>query len=125
MRTHGSLGIIRSLGRLGIPVYGVDSEPRGPAAHSRYLRHRFIFDLATASPAGTVDYLLEMGKAIGSRTVLIPTWDETSLLVADAYEQLRDRFLLPQQPEKLVWSLSSKKAMYFIAKRDGVATADG
>lgn len=98
-KTHGSLGIIRSLGRLGVPVYGVDSDPRGPAAYSRYLRHRFVFDLAASSSAETVDYLLEVGKTIGSRTVLIPTWDETSLLVADAYRTGHQHLLDAAQRE--------------------------
>lgn len=121
-RTHGSLGILRSLGRLGIPVFAVDSDPLGPAAHSRYLRDRFVFDLATASPDETVDYLLGVGKIIGSRTVLIPTWDETSLLVADSYDRLSERFLLPQQPAKLAQALSSKRDMYAIATRDAIPT---
>ncbi len=34
---HGSLGVIRSLGRLGVPVYGVHEGPWAPAASSRYL----------------------------------------------------------------------------------------
>ena len=63
---------MRSLGRLGIPVYAVDSNPRGPASYSRYLRGRFVFDLATADPEATVEYLLEVGKRMGSRAVLSP-----------------------------------------------------
>jgi hypothetical protein len=34
---HGGLGVVRSLGRLGIPVYGVYQERLVPAAVSGYL----------------------------------------------------------------------------------------
>src|SRR5271154_6087092 len=37
---HGGLGVIRSLGRIGVPVYGVHEDPLAPAASSRYLRGR-------------------------------------------------------------------------------------
>jgi len=121
---HGGLGILRSLGRLGIPVYTVDSDPRGPASYSRYLRGRFVFDLATAAPDATIDYLLEVGKRIGSRALLIPTWDEISVLVSDAYAALTDRFLVPHQPDGLARSLASKKDMYHLAKQHGVPTPE-
>jgi D-aspartate ligase len=121
---HGGLGILRSLGRLGIPVYTVDSDPRGPASYSRYLRGRFVFDLATACPEATVDKLLEVGKRIGPRAVLVPTWDEMSMLVSDAYDVLSERFLLPHQPDGLARSLASKKEMYRLARQHSVPTAE-
>ena len=37
---HGGLGVIRSLGRRGVPVYGMHEGPWAPAASSRYLRGR-------------------------------------------------------------------------------------
>ena len=33
---HGGLGVIRSLGRAGVPVYGVHEGTWAPAASSRY-----------------------------------------------------------------------------------------
>ena len=98
---HSTLGILRSLGRLGVPVHTVDSNPRGPSSYSRYLRRRFIFDLASASPEATVEHLLRAGRRLGSRAVLIPTWDDISILVAEAYPALREQFMLPHQPEGL------------------------
>ena len=64
---HTTLGILRSLGRLGVPVHTVDSNPRGPSSSSRYLRRRFIFDLPSASPEATVEHLsvLDTGSAPG------------------------------------------------------------
>src|SRR5215469_3015696 len=47
---HGGLGVIRSLGRLGIPVYGVHEGRWAPAATSRYLNGRFIWQPDVADP---------------------------------------------------------------------------
>ena len=121
---HGGLGIVRSLGRLGIPVYTVDSDPRGPASYSRYLSGRFVFDLATAAPDATIDYLLEVGRRMGSRALLIPTWDEASVVVSDAHAALADRFLLPRQPDGLARSLASKKEMCRLAREHSVPTPE-
>ena len=37
---HGALGIVRTLGRLGVPVHGVQEDRWAPVAHSRYLREK-------------------------------------------------------------------------------------
>lgn len=41
---HGGRGVIRSLGRAGIRVYAVAEHPLAPAAHSRYLHRRFLWN---------------------------------------------------------------------------------
>ena len=119
---HGGIGIIRSLGRLGVPVFTVDSDPRGPASYSRYLRERFMFELAIAEPEEAIDYLLGIGSRMRTRPVLIPTWDEASLLVSDFADVLSERFLFPVQPVNLARALASKKEMFQLARRHDVPT---
>jgi D-aspartate ligase len=121
---HGGIGIIRSLGRLGIPVFTVDSDPRGPASYSRYLSGRFVVDLAGVSPRVALERLLEVGARIGSRPVLIPTWDEASLLVSDLADDLGEVFRFPRQPHDLARSLASKREMFHLARAHGVPTPD-
>lgn len=121
-QNYGGLGIIRSLGRLGVEVHAVDADPARPAARSRYLRQRHVFDLAASSPAETVDYLLDLGRRIGRPTVLIPTWDQTALVVSDHQEALAERFLFPHQPSGLARSLADKKLMHSLAVAHGVPT---
>lgn len=123
-QNYGCLGIIRSLGRLGVTVHAVDADPGRPAAHSRYLRKRHVFDMAQATPEATVDYLLDVGRWIGRPTVLIPTWDQTSLLVSDYADVLSEFFMFPRQPHSLARSLADKKAMYFLARDHAVPTPD-
>ncbi len=123
-QNYGCLGIIRSLGRLGVAVDAVDADQKRPAAHSRYLRSRFIFDMEGASPESLVDYLLDLGKRIGRPTVLIPTWDTTSILVSDYQDVLGEYFLFPRQPADLARSLADKKKMHFLAREHSVPTPD-
>src|SRR2546428_13021644 len=49
---YHSHGIARSLGRLGVPVYGVHADSRSPAARSRYWRGNFSRGTATGAPRG-------------------------------------------------------------------------
>jgi predicted ATP-grasp superfamily ATP-dependent carboligase len=120
VRQHAALGIERSLGRLGIPVHLVDTNPRGTPASSRYRRRRFLFDLAGASPEATVDHLLRVGRRLGGRPVLIPTWDDLAVVVAEAGPVLREQFLLPPQPIGLARALSGKWDMHRLAAEHGV-----
>ena len=100
------------------------SDPRGPASYSKYLRGRFVFDLSTATPDETVDYLLDVGQRLGSKAILIPTWDDLSVFVSDHFEALSERFVIPKQPHDLARSLASKKDMYDLARKHGIPTPE-
>src|ERR1035438_4507857 len=93
---HGGLGITRSLGRLGVPVYHVDESSTAPAFYSRYSRGRFTWDTENAPPAETVAFLGRVAAKIGRRPILIPTSDATALLVARETESLHRWFDFPR-----------------------------
>ena len=80
---YGSLGIVRSLGRMNIPVHGVDVHPDASAFLSRFCSGRFIWDIDNAPPEQSVEFLLDVGKRIGGNPLLIPTSDETALFVSE------------------------------------------
>ncbi len=120
---HGH-GIARSLGRLGVPMYGVHADSRSPAAHSRYWRGNYVWDLALASPEESVDWLLRLSCRIGNRPVLIPTDDDSCVFLADHATELKEGFIFPNQPAGLTRALSSKKQMYFLCKEYAVPTAE-
>ncbi len=118
---HGSLGIARSLGRLGVTVYGVASEPRAPALASRYCRP-VLWNLERTPGAETIRFLNDLGNRIGRQAVLIPTTDATSLLVAEHSDNLAARFLFPHVPAGVVGSFSDKRAVHDLAGRLGIPT---
>lgn len=121
---HGSLGIIRSLGELGITVYGTYSRDRGPATYSRYCKESFEWTYPAGSDQEAVRSLVRIGEQIGRPCILIPTWDETAVFVAEAYTELSRRFIYPQQDPELARMLVSKKQMYALAKECGIPTAE-
>jgi D-aspartate ligase len=118
------LGVARSLGRLGIPVYGVHDDLRGPVPSSRYLRHTFEWDLDREPPERSVEYLCELAGRLGDRPLLIATDDVTSLLVDDHAERLGDHYTFAGQPPGLARELASKKGMFLLCRKHGVPTPD-
>jgi predicted ATP-grasp superfamily ATP-dependent carboligase len=124
LETHGSIGIMRTLGRMGVPVYGIDPDRDAAAFLSKYCRAKFIWDIAAAPAQQTVDFLSDVAHRIGCRPLLIPTADEGAVFVAENAAALRDSFIFPEPGEELVKSLISKKTMYFLAKRHGIPTAE-
>jgi D-aspartate ligase len=124
MDHYGSLGVMRSLGRLGVPVYGVHPTRWPVAAFSRYCRKVFTLDLDTLPPEISVNALLDIADSIGGRALLMTTNDETALFVAQNTSRLQEGFVFPQNPTRIVWSLYNKKAMYFLAKRLSIPTAE-
>jgi D-aspartate ligase len=120
--THGSLGIIRTLGRLGVPVHAVCSPPRGPASFSAYCQSTAVWDFAHAKPEHTVRFLLELAQWIGRPSILIPTWDEMAVFAAAQFDALKGAFIYPRQSEALARTLVSKKDMAALARSCGVPT---
>src|SRR5438105_11300062 len=72
---HGGLGAIRSLGRLGVGVYGVHEAPWAPAARSRYLAGRLVWRPDPDRCERTLAGLNGLAERIGRPAVLIPTDD--------------------------------------------------
>jgi predicted ATP-grasp superfamily ATP-dependent carboligase len=118
----GALAIMRSLGPLGVPLYGVDADPRAPAMLSRYCRERFLHRLDEARPEEFVSKLLEVGRRVGRAAILIPTSDETAQIVVDHAEALSRSFVFPRNSPEMVRRLVSKKGMYEMALQHAVPT---
>jgi predicted ATP-grasp superfamily ATP-dependent carboligase/ubiquinone/menaquinone biosynthesis C-methylase UbiE len=120
--THGSLGIMRSLGRLGVSIHAVSSPPRGPASFSAYCKSVGTWDFAHAKQQDTAAYLLELAHWIGARSILIPTWDEMAVFTAEFRNILTAGFIYPCQPKELPRSLCDKRQMAALARQFGVPT---
>src|SRR5579863_2058986 len=106
---HAGLGIARSLGRLGIDVFSVDSSRWAPALFSRYCRGKYIWDLDTTPPEKSVEYLSRIAREIGRRPILIPTTDPAAIFVADHAAPLGEWFLFPAQSREAVRALCNKR----------------
>ena len=121
---HGGLGVVRSLGRLGIDVYTVEADAWTPAFYSRYNRGSVRLDIETA-PAEQALYQLErLAKRLGVPSIIIPSTDYAAIFLADHYERLQRSFIFLQQSSELLRKLYSKREMSYLAKEHGVFTAE-
>ncbi len=98
---HGGLGVIRSLGRIGVPVYGVHEGPWAPAANSRYLAGRCFWQPAPGDVDRVLTGLLRLAERIGRPSVLITTDDAGAIFLAEHGRDLRRWFYFPDPPGDL------------------------
>ena len=113
---HGGLGAIRSLGRLGIPVYGVHEGPWAPAAASRYLHGRLFWQPVPEDSERVCGGLLQLARRIGRPAVLIPTDDAGAIFLAERGSALRDAFLFSCPPADLPRRLAGKYSMHQLCR---------
>lgn len=118
---HGGLGVVRSLGRLGVPVYGVYEERFAPAAVSRYLSGKFIWQADAGDPDRFLDGMAMVGERLGRPTVLIPTDDLGAILISEHASTLGQWFCFPRPPPGLAHLLASKRGLYELCGKLGVA----
>ena len=119
---HGGLGVIRSLGRLGVPVYGVHEGPLAPAASSRFLHGRYFWNPDVHDAARLVDGLLWLADRIGEPAVLIATDDAGAIFLAEHGDVLRSQFLFPHPPSGLPRRLADKYSLYQLCREHDVPT---
>src|SRR6516164_3842049 len=89
--SHGALGLLRSLGRLGVPVYAVACHRRTAAFSSRYCKGKYVWNVTNGHAESSVNFLLDVGRKIGGRAILIPTDDKALLFCASCAETLREQ----------------------------------
>jgi D-aspartate ligase len=116
--------VARSLGRLGIAVYGIHADPHSPTARSRYWKRNFIWNFAQKSAECSLDWLLSIEHEIGSRPLLIATDDTSCLFIADHAATLAEAYRFGVLPDGLTRALSNKREMYFLCKRHGIPAAE-
>ena len=120
---HGGLGVIRSLGRLGVPVYGVHEGPWAPAANSRYLQGRCFWQPSPDDAERVQAGLLRLADRIGRPAVLIPTDDAGAIFLAEHGAGLRESFIFPQPPADLPRRLAGKYSLYQLCRELDVPCA--
>lgn len=119
---HCAVTLIRSLGRLGIPVYVVHETQKAPSLRSRYCRGAFELSITDSPRDAAVESLLGIAAKVGGEPLLIPTEDASCLFVDDNSDALRQAYRFPAQPRGLVRSLSSKREMHMLCKKTDVPT---
>ncbi|HLQ30835.1 MAG TPA: ATP-grasp domain-containing protein [Ktedonobacteraceae bacterium] len=114
-----ALGVVRSLGRRGIPSVVIDNQPRS-AWFSRYVVKRFRWKGSMDESAFLI-FLLSIGKEYRlERWVLFPLQDEVVEFVARHNEQLSKIYQLVTQDWDIVQWACDKHLTYQMAHDVGV-----
>jgi predicted ATP-grasp superfamily ATP-dependent carboligase/peptidoglycan/xylan/chitin deacetylase (PgdA/CDA1 family) len=113
---RNALAAVRSLGRRGVSVTLVNSDPQDPARASRFCAARASPDPAE-SPEAFVDFLCGLAPRQGPRPVLIPTGDLEVTAVSEGRERLAGLFALSMAERSLIRSLVRKDAFADLAAR--------
>jgi D-aspartate ligase len=121
---HGAIGIIRSLGRMRVPVYAVVEDRFTPAAVSRYLTGAFVWETHVLNVQRLLEGMAIIGERLNRPTIIIPTDDVAAILLAEQRAALQRWFLFPQQPPMLPRTLANKRELYLLCKRIGVASPE-
>jgi len=120
---HGVVGVIRTLGRAGVPVYAVTEEGVTPASTSRYLTGQVkLSSGGEPDQAALLDRLVELVDRLPAKPLLVCTDDEAAVLVAEGAELLAGRAICPAVPPDLPRQLASKPRLHEICRRLGVPT---
>jgi D-aspartate ligase len=119
--SYGMLGVMRSLGSLGVPVHWVRPHGQPAAATSRYASGATFCDPSLPDPE-SLACLKNLGERLGTRPILIATDDFAAYFIDDHTDLLREHFIFPEQPRGLPERLSDKRAMHELCLEHGVPT---
>jgi D-aspartate ligase len=113
---HPGLGVVRSLGRKGIPVYVLDDQ-KSVSAFSKYTTRTIqVKDLRDERK--TVDAVLEVGRRFNLKDwVLFPTRDETVAAFSRYHDELAEFFRVTTPNWETVKWAWDKKNTYDLAER--------
>ena len=118
---YQGLGIVRSLGRRGVPVCVVDDE-RSIARFSRYTTHSVHVENLRDEQA-TIDTVLDVGRQLGlDGWVLYPTREETVAAFSRHRSLLQRQFRVPTPDWDTVRWAWDKRNTYRLAGELGIPT---
>lgn len=120
---HGAVGIARSLGRLGVPVYAVVDDGYTPLATSRYIKKVFVWKNWPGDSAAFLVAIKKIADTIGSKSILFPIDDLSAAFVTENAIALSQWFLAPKLPENLPREFANKANFYDLCTRVGIQTA--
>ena len=109
-----ALAVIRSAGRLGIPVFSVRHNEREPATRSRYAAG--ALDLDPDAPAGEwIEALIALRSQVG-RAILLPIDDEAAIAVSEHQDRLAEHYLVAAAPPGIQRRLASKRELWDLCR---------
>lgn len=113
------MGVVRSLGRLKIPISVLSSHPHSPARFSRYCRYYRVPDV-TREPDALEKLLIEHAKGLPSRPILFPIGDGEVMFLGERADRIRSYYRFNLAGPELIRNLANKQTQYEITARAGI-----
>ena len=110
------LGVIRSLGQMGVPIYAVTYERINMGHKSRYVKEYFNSPHPDKNPDKFIEFVLEIGKNLDG-SILFPASDPTLVAVSKNKERLSSSFELAFPDWPSINKIINKNIAYSIAER--------
>ena len=111
------LSIVRSLGKKGIPVIGIDSKLTNYGALSKYCKPVFCRNVNDYS---LVETLLNLGKNLDHKAVLFPASDLSALIISEHRDELEEFYLFVLPPREVIETLMNKRMFHQFAVKYGL-----
>ncbi len=117
-RANG-LGVIRSLGREGIPVVAADPLPEAPGLHSRFCRRLIVPDPEIETEMA-LKLLLQEGEKLKEKGILFPSSDAFVIFISKHRQELSEHFKMTLPQGNMAGELVSKQYQYAEALKVGM-----
>jgi len=108
-----TLGVLRALGRRGIPMtlLTTQADRNGVVRYSRYAGKRLVCP-DPREETQFIGFLLDMGRQADRKRVVIPSGDIEVMALCRHAEELKPYYLLPVPPFETIQKLVNKKMFY-------------
>ncbi|NOX36465.1 MAG: hypothetical protein GXO78_02930 [Calditrichaeota bacterium] len=109
-----ALGVVKALGRQGVPTYLIQSLPDPVSGASRFATAFQAPDPIEQTEA-YLQYLESLQDGLGTPGVLLPTTDVTVMVISQHRERLARRFKFVIPPHEVIQKVTSKEGFYELA----------
>lgn len=117
--TYLGLGLVRALGREGVPVFALDPRPDALGMNSRYCTPVVTPDIKEDEER-YLDFLLEFGSRLPTKAVLYPTGDPTVVLFSKARDELAKYYHYVAPDHETVLRLLTKDGLDAVAREHNI-----
>ena len=120
MDYHMGVDIARSLGRRGIPVYGIDPDPGQPGRSTRFAHFQVCPDPKESKEA-FIQYLLDFGrKTLEQKAVLLAVRDNEVMIISEERQRLKEYYEIVMPEHATVAKLLTKDGLRQAAIECGI-----
>jgi predicted ATP-grasp superfamily ATP-dependent carboligase len=116
---HMGVDIARSLGRRGVPVYGIDADPNTPGRGSRFVKLVVSPDWKKSEEA-FVQFMIDFGRQLGRKAVLFAVRDDEVMIISRARGILQEYYEIVMPEHEVVVKLLTKDGLRRAALECGI-----